>query len=487
MKTNIFFLLFVLTAGQTPKAAAQSPGTFAPTGSMTAPRTHFTATLLADGRVLIAGGYMRGGGPIILYQFQSSAELYDPRTGMFSATGDMTTPRSGHTATLLPDGKVLIAGGRTNANTGTDADYFATLASAEIYDPGTGAFSATGEMSTARWGSSATLLNNGRVLFAGGLTAGVNSYVPVAAELYDPATGTSAATGNIFSEWTTDTATLLVNGKVLVTRFTPRAELYDPSTNTFSGTGQHDRRYGSTATLLTNGKVLVAGGGGEGEDSPAPLAELYDSDSGTFARTGALIAAPQGHSATLLPDGAVLFAGGGIHNASIYEPINGTYTTIGGLLGERYMSHTATLLNDGRILIAGGIDRSIRILSSAELYTPRVLIPAPVLLSLSGDGKGQGAILHANTSQVAASDSPATAGEALEIYFTGFGDGSLIPPQVAIGGRMAEVLWFGKAPASAGLNQVNVRVPAGVAAGRAVPVRLSYLGRSTNEVTIGVQ
>jgi antitoxin component of MazEF toxin-antitoxin module len=198
----------------------------------------------------------------------------------------MTAPRSGHTATLLPDGKVFIAGGRTNATTGTDADYFATLASAEIYDPGTGAFSATGEMSTARWGSNATLLNNGRVLFAGGLTGGVNSYSRAAAELYDPATGTSAGTGNIFSGWTTDTATLLVNGKALLTRDFLSAELYDPSTNTFSGTGQHENRAGSTATLLTNGKVLVAGGNGAYEDSPSPLAELYDPDSGTFARTG---------------------------------------------------------------------------------------------------------------------------------------------------------------------------------------------------------
>jgi hypothetical protein len=484
MKTNCVFLLLVLAAGQTPKAAAQSRGTFTATGNMTAPRTHFTATVLADGRVLIAGGYNWIGGAV--RPFQSSAELYDPRTGTFSATGNMTAPRSGHTAILLSDGKVFIAGGRTNANTGTDADYFATLASAEIYDPGTGTFSATGEMSTARWGSTATLLNNGRVLFAGGLTGDVNSYFRAAAELYDPATGTSAATGNMISE-SADTATLLVNGKVLFTRAIPSAYLYDPSTNTFSGTGQHEYHTGPTATLLTNGRVLIAGGSEEAEDSLSPLAELYDPDSGTFARTGALMAARQGHSATLLPDGTVLFAGGFPNNAEIYDPIKGTYTTIGGLLAERYMSHTATLLNDGRILIAGGIDRRSRILSSAELYTPQVLIPAPVLLSLSGDGKGQGAILHGNTPQLASSDNPAAVGEALEIYLTGLGDGSLIPPQVSIGGRMAEVLWFGNTPGYPGLNQINVRVPAGLSPGRAVPVRLTYVGRPSNEVTIGVR
>src|SRR6185436_15216039 len=134
MKTNFVFLLLVLAAGQTPKAAAQSPGTFTATGSMTAPRYLHTATLLADGRVLIAGGDGSLNAP-------SSAELYDPRTGRFTATGNMITPRSGHTATLLPDGRVLIAGGRTNAN------QFDALSSAELYDPRTGAFSATGAMS----------------------------------------------------------------------------------------------------------------------------------------------------------------------------------------------------------------------------------------------------------------------------------------------------------------------------------------------------
>jgi hypothetical protein len=487
--------------------AGQSPNTFTSTGDMSTPRVYHTATLLANGKVLIAGGsgpYSSTSLPLVTPL--ASAELYDPSSGTFSATGSMATARLDHTATLLPNGKVLIAGGVPDISNG-----WHPVASAELYDPSSGTFTATGSMAASRRYHSATLLLNGKVLVVGGALD--DNYLPVAseAELYDPSTGTFTGIGNLddgnyraYNGDYTPSTILLADGRVLIVGAS--AHLYDPDTGGLSDP-IYDNYLGlyfnQTGTLLMNGKVLFAGYDDDEGDFWGP--ELFDPSTGIFSTIANMRARRADHTATLLPDGTVLIAGRGwfvsgngeffystVNSAEVYDPGTGTFSNTGNMLTDRD-GHTATLLNDGTVLIAGGGLQQpppsyVRVvLSSAEIYHPGVLVPAPVLLSLLGDGSGQGAILHAGTHQIVSASTPAVAGEALEIYGTGLVDRSVIPPQVAFGGRMAEVLFFGKAPGLGGLNQVNVRVPSGVVPGPSVPVRLTYLSRPSNEVTIGLR
>ncbi len=464
-------------------ALAQSPGTFTLTGSMTAPRVSHAATLLSNGKVLITGGAYDD-----FTRVTATAELYDPSTGTFTPTGMMTTPRVGHTATLLADGSVLIAGGfDVIAPERSAAQFYST---AEVYDPTTGAFSATGSMTTAFGLFSATLLADGRVLI-NGCAVPCNSAV---AELYDPRTREFARTVGTPPEIRPSgdgrggTSTLLADGSVLISGGC-KAQLFTPaglftstgdmtgqcSSYSWTANGQQPGYYAYTASLLTNGKVLFIG---SGEDGPVDV-ELYDPATKIFT-TGGTIAVKYYSAATVIADGTVLITG---EDAQMYLPANGTFAEI---MNPRRNSHTATLLPDGTVLLAGGWT-GIAVIASAEIYRPGLLIPSPALLSLSGDGRGQGAILHAGTPRLASSSDPAVAGQYLEIYLRGLTNGSFIPPQVSIGGRMAEVLWFGNTPAFPELNQINVRVPSGVLPGAAVPVRLRYMDRASNEVTIGVQ
>ena len=278
----------------------------------------------------------------------------------FVSTGDLIGRRQYHTATLLNNGKVLAAGGYDGA----------TLSTAEVYDPATGTFASTGNLVGRRYSHTATLLNNGKVLAAGGFG---NDYLSTA-EVYDPATGTFASTGNLIGRRYLHTATLLSNGKVLAAggydgAYLSTAELYDPATGTFASTGNLiGRRQLHTATLLSNGKVLAAGGY---DGAALSTAEVYDPASGTFASTGNLIGRRQQHTATLLSNGKVLAAGGSdgasLSTAELYDPAAGTFASTGNLIGRRYL-HTATLLSNGKVLAAGGFGSDY--LSTAELYDP---------------------------------------------------------------------------------------------------------------------
>ncbi|HKE23385.1 MAG TPA: kelch repeat-containing protein [Bryobacteraceae bacterium] len=492
MKTALMLLLWcaALAPGQS------SVGAFTATGAMTVARSWHTATLLKNGRVLIAGGVTDSSSSVT-----ASAELYDPTGGTFSPTGNMTIPRAAHTAILLSDGRVLIAGGFT---LGENVPWLTT---AEIYDPSTGTFTATSDMIHAHECGQAHVLNNGKVLLSGGSDDPIRNLQIPDAQLYDPTTGSFSAAGTYATVPPNGTycggraSTSLVDGRVLIVWEDDLAEIYDPETGSFIQTGKPlgpSYNVGlATATLLMDGKVLVAGGddGSNSGRTDYTSTELFDAPTGSFAPGGSMSAGRDGASATLLPNGTVLIAGGGYGydlgvpygpSADVYDPVSGIFRAGPEMVTSR-SHHTATLLNDGRVLIAGGDwDSSFGPTPLAELYTTDVLTPAPVLLSLSGDGKGQGAVLHAGTARAVTASDPAVPGEALEIYGTGLKDGSVIPPQVDIGGRMAEVLWFGNAPGYPGLNQNNVRVPAGIAPGPAVRVWVNYLSRPSNEVTIGV-
>jgi large repetitive protein len=266
MKTSLVRLLasaFCLIAFSlwTGSAFGQTPGTFSDTGSLGLAIYGNTATLLDSGLVLIAGGVDGSG-------YVSGAELYNPETGTFTPTGSLHTARAYHTATLLKNGMVLIAAGQylpCRSCTWTN--------SAELYNPSTGTFTVTGSLNSGRASHTATLLINGQVLIAGGTSrfASLSS-----AELCNPATGAFSTTGSMTTARDGHTATLLNNGTVLAAgggpNSAPSAELYNPSTGTFAATGSMvTNRDAHTATLLGNGTVLIAGGYGGGSCDPWSL------------------------------------------------------------------------------------------------------------------------------------------------------------------------------------------------------------------------
>ncbi|WP_437506870.1 kelch repeat-containing protein [Sorangium sp. So ce1099] len=312
------------------------------TGRMNVYRSEHTATLLPSGKVLVAGG----GSP---FDALASAEVYDPMTDTWTPAASMNAARSGHTATLLPEsGKVLVAGG--NGVVGS---------SAEVYDPMTDTWTPAASMSTARSDHTATPLLSGGVLVVSGCTIGCSSD----AEVYDPTTDTWTPTGPMNHARYLPIAIRLKSGKVLVAGGTSAlsepyldsVELYDPAERTWtSAAPMKSTRVSHAGTLLPSGKVLVMGGHGSTDRSDG--AEVYDPTSGAWTRVKSMNQGRMEHAATLLPSGKVLVTAGNLGDASssaeVYDPSSDVWT-LTPRMADEHVFHTATLLPTGEVLVTG--------------------------------------------------------------------------------------------------------------------------------------
>lgn len=310
-------------------------------------RASHTATLLPDGKVLVAGGFRKAAdGATQLYS--ATTELYDPAARRFGAGPRLAHARCGHTATLLTDGTVLIAGGW--------ADSPAGLVTTEILVRG--AFVPGPDLDSPRGGHTATRLTDGRVLIVGGEGA-------TTAVVFDPATRRFGPAAAPSVPRAGHTATLLSDGRVLIAggsrhrgEVEASAEIYDPAADRWTATGGlATARYKHAAVLLADGRVLFVGGSDTADwKGQLDSAEIYDPRTGRFAATEKLRAArfKLHEGVARLPDGRVLVAGGS-RTVEIFDPATGRFTAAGTLDGEGYFG-TATALGDGAVLVAGGYD-----------------------------------------------------------------------------------------------------------------------------------
>jgi len=325
-------------------------------------RSGHTATLLPDGKVLIAGGMSRNG------QFYRSAELFDPATGQFRPTGEMNLARVGQVAILLRSGKVLIAGGWVDHECSD---------SAELYDPSTGKFKLIARMTSRRGRPTATLLNNGDVLIAGGADRDTPGGI-ASAEVFHATTLNFEAVGPLHYPRIAHTATLLNDGRVLIAggrgnSVAASAELYDPRTRQFTLTGNMlSARYKHTAGLLPDGRVLIAGGSDERDwRGTMSSAEIYDPRTGKFTATSPMhdrrFKLPE--EAVRLASGQLLIAGGG-KDVELYDPVSRKFVVAAGQISDDWHFMTETRLNDGRVLLAGGYPDNDRATQQTWIYRP---------------------------------------------------------------------------------------------------------------------
>ena len=342
---SVLLLAGALAIGGVP-ALAQTAGTWAVTGGMRASEENAAASLMKDGRVLVAGGDQGGIGLVV-----KTAQIYDPATNAWTTVKNMASKRLGHSATTLPDGRILIAGGGYGAYPN-----YKVLKTIELFDPTTKQFSAGAPMATGRAGHTATMLPGGKVLVVGGMSA---YYLSIrfavctnSVELYDPATANWSTRAPMSKPRCGHTTTVLPDGRILVAggdfrSLANTAEIYDPATNAWTPTGNLNvARAGHSAALLNTGRVLVAG--------PDQSAELYDPASGSWIATGSESFTHAGIDIAVLPSGQVLAPGGNMTGASeLYDPAVGLWSPTGSLNHLR-LNFPVTTLANGDVLVSGG-------------------------------------------------------------------------------------------------------------------------------------
>jgi len=350
------------SSSSTSLTAGAATGSVVPATPMLTPRSGHTATLLPDGKVLIAGGMRRN------QDFYKSAELYDPATGKFQPTGGMSLGRVGHFAILLRSGKVLVGGGWIG---GSPTD------SAELYDPASGKFTVISRMTARRARPSATLLSNGNVLIAGGADHDGRDGAIASAEIFNSQSLRFQPTGSLHRARREHTAILLNNGTVLMAGggsgagLIGNAELYDPKTGTFSETGSLiTPRHKHTAGLLPDGRVLIAGGSDERDwNGNLNSAEIYDPRTGKFSAAASL-----NDSRFKLPDEAAqlasgkLLVAGGSKQAEIFDPADGKFAQVAGRMNDGWHYMSETKLRDGSVLLAGGYPNNDQTTNQTWIY-----------------------------------------------------------------------------------------------------------------------
>jgi uncharacterized protein (TIGR03437 family) len=499
--------------------------TWSPAGALKLARQFHTAALLPNGKVLVTGGLVVSSGRFVP---TNTAELYDPATNAWTDTGSMSAPRHAHTMTLLANGKVLVAtGSNTNLN---NPPFLTPVKSCELYDPATGAWTLTGEVALPRSTPTATLLPSGKVLLAGG-TDNNNSELPTnRAELYDPGAGQWSATGNMTAIRDFHTATLLPNGKVLLAAgygnnfaLLNSADLYEPATGVWSATGGAGRpRGGHSATLLNNGRVLIAGGSDDFETAtPMTSAELY-SGGATVGALGSVSAASFAPGGQLAPESIVAAFGSNLAAGAQTATSLPLPTTLGGV-SVRFKDSAGTerpaplfFVSPGQInyqVPAGAAAGSASVaVSSGGVVIAEgsavIASVAPGLFAANANGQGvAAAVVFRRKADGTDSFEPVSRFDAglnrfvaapidlgpendqvfLILYGTGIKlRSALSAVSVTIGGAAGESLFADAAPGFVGLDQVNVRLSRSLAGRGEVDVTLIVDGKAANTVRVSI-